>query len=170
MVSMIVAMAENGVIGRNNKLPWHLPEDLRFFKQTTMGKPIVMGRKTFESIGRPLPGRVNIVVSNQADLILPDGVHLVHSAEQAIELAENIALIDGSDELMVIGGEQIYSMFMDFATRLYLTRVHAEVEGDAYFKLFVADQWQQLDLQAHQASENNPYAYSFYTYSRVADK
>ena len=107
-VALIVAMAENGVIGRNNKLPWHLPEDLRYFKQTTMGKPIIMGRKTYESIGKPLPGRTNIVISRQQTYALPDGAKHVRSLEQAIELADSIAFIDGAEEVMVIGGSQIY--------------------------------------------------------------
>ena len=167
-VSLIVAMAQNGVIGRNNKLPWHLPEDLRYFKQTTMGKPIIMGRKTYDSIGRPLPGRTNIVVSRQTDLSYPEGVRLVSSVEEAITLAESICLIDGSDEVMVIGGEQIYALAVESADRLYLTRVHADVDGDAYFSCYNPEQWQETASELHKASENNPYDYSFCVLERVA--
>lgn len=160
-IALIVAMAENGVIGRNNQLPWYLPEDLRYFKKTTMGKPIIMGRKTFESIGKPLPGRTNIVISSQQDLVLPEGVRLASSVESALAIAEGVALIDGIDEVMVIGGEQIYAMFMPRATRLYLTKVHAAVDGDAWFSAYKENDWEQVSQQCFAASANNPYDYSF---------
>lgn len=166
-VSLIVAMAENGVIGINNKLPWYLPEDLKYFKQVTMGKPIVMGRKTYESIGRPLPGRTNIVISRNSDWPIPQGVQLVASIEEAITLAETIAVIDGSDELMIIGGAQIYSAAFHLADRLYLTKVHSEVKGDAYFEGFNDAEWHLMGEQRHEPSGNNPYAYSFCVYQRV---
>ncbi|NRA40984.1 MAG: dihydrofolate reductase [Pseudomonadales bacterium] len=165
-LAMIVAMAENGVIGRNNQLPWYLPEDLKYFKQTTLGKPIIMGRKTFESIGRPLPGRTNIVVSRQSDLSLPAGVRLVNSLDAAITLAEQVAEIDGADELMVIGGAEIYRAAFAKATVLYLTQVHAVVEGDAYFEGFAAADWQLESTQHFEPSGSNPYPYSFNKYLR----
>jgi dihydrofolate reductase len=165
-VSLIVAMAENGIIGRNNQLPWYLPEDLRYFKKVTMGKPIIMGRKTFESIGKALPGRLNIVVSQQKNLTLPEGVRLVGSIDAAIAMAESVALIDGIDEVMVIGGEQIYALAMPKATRLYLTKVHAAVDGDACFNQFDEKAWKLVQQEDFSASENNPYNYSFCVYQR----
>ena len=159
-------MAENGVIGINNQLPWHLPEDLRYFKQVTMGKPIVMGRKTFESIGRALPGRTNIVISRNADWLGPEGVKLVASIDEAIALAESIAVIDGTSELMIIGGAQIYAAAFDKADTLYLTKVHAEVVGDAYFEGFDESQWNLSTKNSFKASGNNPYDYSFCVYQR----
>ena len=166
--AMIVAMAENGVIGCDNQLPWHLPEDLRYFKATTMGKPIIMGRKTFDSIGRALPGRINIVVSSQADLSLPEGVRLANSIEEASAIAKNICLQDGVDEIMVIGGEKIYQLFMQQTQRLYLTRVFADVEGDAQFPGFDESEWQLLQEEKYSASGNNPYDYSFCLFERKA--
>ena len=159
-IAMMVAAAENGVIGRDNRMPWHLPEDLRYFKQTTMGKPVIMGRKTFESIGRPLPGRTNIVLSRQHDLQLPDGVKKVQTVQHALQLAEEACKNDAIDEVMVIGGEEIYRLFMPQATRLYLTCVHASVEGDARFP-WQPDQWRVLSEEHHAASGDNPYDYSF---------
>ena len=134
-LAIIVAQAKNRVIGINNKLPWHLPEDLRYFKQVTMAKPIIMGRITFESIGRPLPGRTNIVISRQENYA-PANVKVVSSLEDAIDLAESICLIDGAEEAMVIGGAQIYAQALEKADRLYLTEVDAEIEGDAWFPEF----------------------------------
>ena len=130
-LSLIVAAARNGVIGRNNALPWHLPEDLKYFKRVTMGKPILMGRKTFESIGRALPGRSNLVITRNGEW-QAEGVQVVRSLEAALSLAEDIALIDGVDELMVIGGAQIYAEALPRSERIYLTEVDADVEGDAY--------------------------------------
>lgn len=165
-ISLIVAMAENSVIGRNNQLPWYLPEDLRYFKKTTLGKPIIMGRKTFESIGKALPGRTNIVISRQPDLSLPEGVRKVSSIDEALEVAEAVCLIDGMDEVMVIGGEQIYQLFMPKATTVYLTKVYADVEGDAYFTGFDESQWQLISEEKHQASGSNPYDYGFCVYKK----
>ncbi len=168
-VALIVAMAENGVIGRNNKLPWHLPEDLRYFKQTTMGKPIIMGRKTYESIGKPLPGRTNIVISRQENYELPEGAKHVRSLDEAIELADSIAFIDGTEEVMVIGGSQIYkeAFLQGKADRLYLTKVHSEVDGDAYLEGFDESQWRLTGQDDFQSSETNPYDYSFCVYERA---
>ena len=119
-LAVIVAVADNGVIGRNNSLPWHLPEDLRYFKRVTLGKPVVMGRKTFESIGRPLPGRANIVITRSHEWSV-DGVSVVNSLDDALRLAADIAALDGADELMVIGGAEIYTNAIPLAQRLYLT-------------------------------------------------
>ncbi|MCP4595700.1 dihydrofolate reductase, partial [Neptuniibacter sp.] len=139
-LAIIVAQAKNRVIGVNNKLPWRLPEDLRYFKQVTMAKPIIMGRNTFESIGRPLPGRTNIVISRNPDYA-PANVKVVSSLDAAIELAESICLIDGAEEVMVIGGAQIYEQALEKADRLYLTEVDTEIEGDAWFPDFDRENW-----------------------------
>jgi len=164
-LSMIVALAQNRVIGRDNKLPWYLPNDLKYFKQVTMGKPILMGRKTFESIGKPLPGRTNIVVTRNEQW-QHDGVKVVHSLEEALTLAESIAEIDGQTELMVIGGDQIYRSALASADRLYLTEVHAEVEGDAYFPEIDRDQWHEVGREDFSAEGPNPYDYSFVVLDR----
>lgn len=164
-LAVIVAAADNGVIGRNNALPWHLPEDLRYFKRVTMGKPIVMGRKTFESIGRPLPGRTNIVISRQPGYSA-EGVTVVSTLEEAIAVAEDIALIDGVSELMVIGGAEIYRAALARATRLYLTQVHAEVEGDVYLPEVDWSAWREVCRENWPASDSNPYSYSFVVFER----
>jgi dihydrofolate reductase len=126
-----------------------------------------MGRKTYESIGRPLPGRTNIVITRNPDWPVPDGVKRVGSIEDAISLAESIAFIDGTQELMVIGGAQIYAAAFDLADTLYLTKVHSDVAGDAYFEGFEANEWQLLSEQHFEASANNPYDYSFCVYDRA---
>ncbi|RAU16845.1 dihydrofolate reductase [Nitrincola tibetensis] len=167
-ISIIVAQSTNRVIGRQNKLPWYLPEDLKYFKRITQGKPIIMGRKTYESIGRPLPGRLNIVITRSATY-QPLGVKVVNSLEAAIELAEHQALIDGVDEALVIGGAEIYQQAMSLAERLYLTQVHAEIEGDAYFPEINAQKWQQILKEDFNAVEPNPYPYSFIVYQASAE-
>ncbi|MFA7555972.1 MAG: type 3 dihydrofolate reductase [Spongiibacteraceae bacterium] len=165
-IAMIVAMAENRVIGRNNQLPWYLPNDLKYFKATTMGKPVVMGRKTFESIGRPLPGRSNIVVTNNPGFIAT-GVEVVHSVEEAINLARSIALVDGVDEVMVIGGAQLYKEMLPKTSRLYFTQVHAEIEGDALFPELDNRQWREVSRENFQAVKPNPFDYSFVVFDRI---
>jgi len=165
-LALIWAMSRNRVIGRNNALPWHLPEDLRYFKHVTMGKPIIMGRKTWESIGRPLPGRTNIVITRAADYAVPEGVRVVNSLDAAINLAEKICLIEGIDEALVIGGAEIYAQALPKADRLYLTQVHAEVAGDAYFPEIDLEQWQELGREDFAASGHNPYDYSFVVLER----
>lgn len=165
-LALIVAMAQNRVIGRANNLPWYLPEDLKYFKRVTMGKPIIMGRKTFESIGKPLPGRTNIIVTRNKNYSA-DGIRVVHDLAQAISLCESIAEIDGQCEAMVIGGAQIYEQALSFADRLYLTEVHAQVEGDAYFPEFKRENWQEVGREDFQATGPNPYDYSFLILDRA---
>lgn len=131
-LAMIVAVARNGVIGCDNKLPWHIPEDLKWFKENTMGKPMIMGRKTFESLGKPLPGRHHIVVSRNADFNY-DNVTVVTSIEAAIEVAERSAVETGASEIMVIGGANIYRQMLPLVHKIYKTAVELEPEGDAYF-------------------------------------
>ena len=131
--ALIVAMSRNRVIGKNNNLPWYLPGDLKYFKQATMGKPIIMGRKTWDSIGRPLPGRMNVVISRNAERESPAGTVGAQSLEEALVKAEAQAELDGGDEVMIIGGGQIYTEALPMVDRIYITQVHAEVDVDAYF-------------------------------------
>lgn len=159
-LSLIVAMAENHVIGCNNQMPWHLPGDLQYFKKVTMGKPVIMGRKTFESIGRPLPGRSNILITRNTDF-QAEGVRIVHDLASACELGEQIAVADGEEEVMVIGGAEIYRQALPQADRLYLTRIHAEIEGDAWFPALAESEWLETARETHLASGSNPFDYSF---------
>jgi dihydrofolate reductase len=163
-IALIAAMASNRVIGRDNRMPWHLPEDLKYFKATTWGKPIVMGRKTFESLGRPLPGRTNIVVSGQSGLILP-GATVASSIDQALELAQAKARQDGVDEVMVIGGETLYRQCLDRADRLYLTRIESEPDGDAWFPAFDEALWSLCKERLVEAGTDYP-AHRYQLYRR----
>ncbi|MGK0498480.1 MAG: dihydrofolate reductase [Oceanicoccus sp.] len=165
-IAMIVAMAENRVIGRDNQMPWHLPNDLKYFKATTMAKPVIMGRKTFDSIGRPLPGRANIVVTKNHDYQAA-GAQVVHDLAAAIALGHSIAQTDGATEVMVIGGSQLYAEALGQTERLYLTEVHAQVEGDAFFPELKADQWQQTAREDFAAEGENPFDYSFVILDRL---
>jgi dihydrofolate reductase len=167
-LALIVAQSQNRVIGRNNKLPWHLPEDLKYFKSVTMGKPVIMGRKTFESIGRPLPGRPNIVITRDTGYSQA-GITVVHGLEEAIGQAEALCHINGREEALVIGGSEIYAQALPLSQRLYLTQVHHEVMGDAYFPAFERDSWQQVGRDDFEASGPNPYSYSFIVYDRKAE-
>lgn len=155
-LSIIVAAAENNVIGRNNQLPWHLPADLKYFKQITMGKPIIMGRKTYASIGRPLPGRTNIVITRQADF-KPEGVMVVSSVEAAIGACRQLEV----DEAFITGGAEIFRQALPFAQRIYLTRVQAQVEGDTYFPSLDPAHWRRVRQERHVADEKNMYDYTF---------
>ncbi|MDG1819661.1 MAG: dihydrofolate reductase [Porticoccaceae bacterium] len=157
-ISLIVAVSRNGVIGIDNQLPWHLPEDLKYFKSVTMGKPIIMGRKTFDSIGRPLPGRTNIVITRDSSW-QAEGVEVAQTLAQAMTLGGLACANAGVDEAMVIGGEQIYRMTLPAADRLYLTEVQAEVEGDAFFPEFDANQWQQVSEKIPELTDTHPYRF-----------
>lgn len=159
-VSLIVAMSENRVIGVDNDLPWHLPADLKFFKATTMAKPMIMGRKTFDSIGRPLPGRQTIVVTRNSDWS-HDGVDVAPDLTSAIELAEN------KEEVMVTGGAQIYALAMDMVDRMYITEVALTIEdGHAFFPEFSDSDWKEVSREAHPAEDDKP-AYAFVCYERA---
>ena len=164
-VSLIVAATRNQVIGLDNQMPWHLPDDLRYFKQRTLGKPIIMGRKTWESLGRPLPGRLNIVISRQTDTVL-EGAEVFADLEAAIQRGQEWAAQQGVDEVMVIGGGQIYQQALRLAQRVYLTRIELELEGDTFFPVLAAQQWQQVDAQAHPAQDQEP-AYTFEVWQRT---
>lgn len=160
-VAMIAAMAENRVIGANNRMPWHLPADLQHFKAITLGKPVLMGRKTFESIGRPLPGRRNIVISRDADFTAP-GIEKADSPEQAMSMAGDC------EELMVIGGGAIYEVFLPLAARLYLTDIALKVDGDTRFPDYrQAADWVVVEEHYRAPDEANPYAMWFRTLQRV---
>jgi dihydrofolate reductase len=160
MISIIVAASENDVIGRQGELPWRLSDDLKHFKALTMGKPIIMGRKTWESIGRPLPGRQNIVVTRQRGFGA-DGCDVVASLEDAVTAAGD------ADEIVVIGGSQIYALALPLAQRLYLTRVHADVEGDASFPAVDATRWCLVADEHHEADDRNEHDFSFRVYDRA---
>lgn len=164
-VAMIAAMGLNRVIGRDNQLPWHLPEDLKYFRSMTWGKPIVMGRKTFDSLGRPLPGRTNIVVTAQADLELP-GAKVVGSLAEALTAASNQAELDGVDEIMIIGGANIYEQMLGQTDRIYLTLVEAEPAGDAWFPKLPAEQWKLVEERLVEAGEDYP-AHRYQVLDRV---
>lgn len=159
IVSMIAALARNGVIGRDNGLPWRLPSDLKRFKSITMGKPIIMGRRTHESIGRPLPGRHNIVVTRKKGY-RSSGCTIVHSLDEALESAA------GSEEVMVIGGAELYEQFLPRAGRLYLTLIDQEFEGDTYFPDFDRSQWVEVLSEAVAPAEQDPISYRFVIWER----
>lgn len=166
-VAMIVAAAKNGVIGHKQAMPWYLPEELKHFKRTTLGKPLVMGRATFESIGRPLPGRTNIVISRNPDFTHP-GIRVVASLEEALRLADNQAIIDGSPEIMVMGGGQVYQQAFPLVARLYLTQIDAEPEGDTWFPEVKAEEWREVSRDTYPAQEGNRYAYQIKCLERIA--
>lgn len=160
-ISVIVAMAANRVIGHENRLPWHLPADLKHFKATTLGKPVVMGRRTWESIGRPLPGRTNIVITRDT-AYTAEGCVVVHSLDEAIRAAGEAA------EVMIIGGAGLYRQALSLADTLYLTLIHGEFAGDTHFPQWRQDEWRETGRVDHEPDENNSHAYSFITLERVA--
>jgi dihydrofolate reductase len=144
-VALIVAVAENGVIGRDNKLPWHIPEDLKWFKRNTVGKPVIMGRKTWDSIGRPLPNRPNIVLTRQPGWTA-EGAHVVHGLGEALELAQALA---PDAESMVIGGSVLFAEALPLAQRLYWTEIHQAYDGDAVFPAFDRAAWHEVSREPH---------------------
>lgn len=167
---MIAAMANNRIIGANNTMPWHLPADLKHFKKITLGKPIIMGRKTYTSIGKALPGRLNIVVSSDVDFNLKDAT-VVHSCEQAIDVAATHCTSQKVEnpEVMIIGGGTIYEHFLGFCQQLHLTQIELEVNGDTFFPDYAAKyDWQEIDNELHQAGLLNPYTYRFITLVKQA--
>jgi dihydrofolate reductase len=167
VLSIVCALAQNRVIGRDNQLPWRLPRDLAYFKKITLGHPIIMGRKTFDSIGRPLPGRTNIVVTRQvgwsADGVVPTG-----SLDAALELATRVARDNGVKEVMLIGGANLYEQALPLAAKLYLTEVHTQVPGDAFFPEFSRAEWIELTREDYAADTTNPIAHSFVVYEKRA--
>lgn len=165
ILSMIVATAKNNIIGKDNDMPWHLPADLAYFKKVTLGKPIIMGRKTFESIGRPLPGRRNIVISRDENYFA-EGIDTVTSVEKAL------ALVDGSngneqvEEIMVIGGGAIYKHCLPSADRLYVTHIKAEIDGDTQFPNYDDGSWEKVSSEVRESDEKNIFELDFCVYQR----
>jgi dihydrofolate reductase len=158
-ISLIAAVSENGVIGAQNRLPWHLPDDLRHFRAITTGHTVITGRKNYDSIGKPLPNRRNIVITHQRGFHAP-GCLVVNSLEEAI------ALTSAESEVFVIGGAQLYAQALPLATRLYLTEVHATVAGDTYFPILEPGDWQETAREPHAADERHAHAFSFVVLER----
>ncbi|WP_409301234.1 dihydrofolate reductase [Peribacillus sp. SCS-155] len=161
MISLLVAMDKNRVIGKDNQLPWHLPADLKYFKETTMGHPIVMGRKTFESIGRILPGRENVIVTRRQDF-KADGCTILHSTEEIKLFAEK-----AGREVFVIGGAEIFREVLPFADRLYITEIHHEFEGDTFFPEFDQQNWVKKSVVHGVMDEKNIYNHDFIVYEAI---
>lgn len=162
-ISIIVAMDSKGVIGKDNSLPWRLSADLKNFKKITMGKPIVMGRKTHESIGRVLPGRENVVISRDKSYMAKDCT-VLHSLECAYAKYSNL------DEIMIMGGAELYSQTLDKADRIYLTEVHADCGGDTFFPAFDRSEWKEVQREDHRADEKNEFDYSFVVLERISSQ
>lgn len=165
-VALIVAAARNNVIGRENQLPWHLPGDLKYFKAMTLGKPVVMGRKTHESIGRALPGRLNVVISRRETQSQDSEIRWVQGVEEALKLARTEQ--PDADEVMVMGGAEIYEQSLPLADRVYLTRIDADIEGDAYFPALASDQWRLVEEQPGAADA--PIRHSFQQFERMTKR
>lgn len=157
MIAIVVAAAENSVIGKNNEIPWHLPADLRYFKQVTMGHPIIMGRKTFESIGKPLPGRTSIIITTQQDY-KAEGCIVTHSLEEAIKRAKEL-----DEQISIIGGAKVYEQALSLALVdvIHLTKVHATLEGDTFFPELEEEAWEVVSEEHHDSDEKNKYSYTF---------
>lgn len=162
MLSIIVAVAENNVIGKDNKLIWHLPADLKRFKEITTGHTIIMGRKTFESLGRVLPNRKHVILCNDMEMNIED---------ENVEILEDISMLDkyiqDTEEHFVIGGATIYKLLMPKANKIYLTLIHEKFDGDVYFPEISDDEWKIVDRTAGITDEKNPYNYEFVTYTRI---
>ncbi|MHC2993313.1 dihydrofolate reductase [Pontibacter sp. HJ8] len=156
MIAIVVAIADNHVIGKDNQLIWHLPADLRHFKQKTMGHPMIMGRKTFDSIGKPLPGRTTIIVTRQQNFEAA-GCLVAHTVQEAIDMGREL----DTEQVSIVGGAEIYKQAMPFVDTLYLTRVHHTFEGDTYFPELPEKEWQQISAEHHESDEKNRYSYSF---------
>jgi dihydrofolate reductase len=160
IISLVAAAAENNIIGKENALPWRLPADLKFFKNLTMGHSIIMGRKTFQSVGKALPGRKNIIITRDNSFSAEDCI-VLGSLSEAFQVCKD------EDEIFVVGGAEIYHQSMEFADKIYLTRVHALFAGDTYFPDIHEDEWRVLSKEEHRADEKNIYPYSFIQYLRI---
>jgi dihydrofolate reductase len=160
MLSIIAAVSENNALGKENKLLWHLPADLKRLKSLTMGHHLIMGRKTFESLGKPLPGRPHVIISRQKNY-QPDGVTVVDSLEKAIEFAKH------DDQAFVFGGGEIYRLALPFVKKIYLTRVKALFEGDTYFPELISDEWKMVKCESYLPDEKNLFYYSFEEYNKA---
>lgn len=155
-ISIIVAAAENGAIGKDNQLLWRLPDDLKRFKQLTLGHPMIMGRKTFESIGKPLPGRTSIVITRNADFAF-EGVTVAHSLEEALQKAAEI----DSEAVCIVGGGAVYNQSQAIATHIYLTKVHTEIEGDTFFEIAEPDAWTETERVVHAPDDRHIFQFEF---------
>jgi len=160
IISLIAAMDKNKVIGKNNSLPWNMPEDMKYFRDKTKGKPVIMGRKTYESIGKPMPQRTNIIITKDQDYKV-EGCIVVHSIDEALKAAGNV------EEVMVIGGSQIYKEFLPKANRMYLTFIDAEFEGDTYFPEYNIEEWKEISYEEHERDAENPHDYRFVVLERA---
>ncbi|MEH7224390.1 dihydrofolate reductase [Bacillus sp. JJ1566] len=160
MISLLVAMDKNQLIGRDNDLPWRLPADLAYFKRVTMGHPIIMGRKTYDSIGRPLPGRENIIVTRDTSYTA-EGCKVIHSIDEIVKMNEEI-----DQELFVIGGAEIFKAILPYSDRLYITEIEEEFEGDTYFPAFDKSLWKIISEEKGIRDEKNPYDYTFLVYEK----
>lgn len=164
ILAAIVALAQNNAIGKGNQLPWHLPDDLKFFKKTTLGKPVLMGRKTYQSLGKPLPGRLNIVISHQKDLQLPEGVLLYNNLEAGIKRLEQ----EKTDEAFIIGGGKIFEETLAQIDRLYLTHVHTVImDADAFFPDVDHSHWKIVWEEAHEADERHKFSFMSQQLERI---
>ncbi len=164
IISLIAALTENRVIGKNNDLPWHLPDDMKYFMQTTKGHHVIMGRKNYESIPekfRPLPNRTNIVVTRQKNFSAPQCT-VVNSIEEGLEIAK----VNNVTEVFIIGGAEIYNQGFPLATRLYLTQIHAHIEGDTYFPEFEKSQWKEVSRKHHLSDDRHKFAFDFVVFER----
>ncbi|MDA7025710.1 dihydrofolate reductase [Bacillus sp. CLL-7-23] len=159
MISFIFAMDRNNLIGQNNDLPWHLPEDLKYFKKVTSGHPVIMGRKTFESIGKPLPNRRNIVVTSNRNITIPD-CEILYSVQEIVKFASK------EEECFVIGGSTLYRELFPFAEKLYMTKIDEAFEGDRYFPEFAENEWEMVSRKKGLKDDKNPYNYEFLVYQR----
>jgi len=166
LISLIVAHSSNRVIGVDGQLPWHIPDDLKYFKAITIGKPIIMGRKTFDSIGKPLPGRLNIIITKNIDLTIEECV-VVNNLEAAITEAKNYFKTQDTEqeEIFIIGGAQIFKQSMEFVNKIYITEVHAEYAGDVFFDELSDNDWIEVGRDLHD-SQNDKIPFSFVTYNR----
>lgn len=162
MISLLYAMDKNRLIGRNNQLPWHLPQDLAYFKRVTMDHKIVMGRKTFDSIGKPLPGRENIIITRDKNYLC-DGCKVLHSIDELLELSSS----HKDEEIFVIGGAEIFKEILPFSDRLYITYIHHEFEGDTFFPPTNESEWKMISKEPGIKNEKNPYDYEFVVYEKI---
>ena len=164
-VSIIAAIAENGVIGLHGNLPWQIPEDLKYFKKITMGAAIIMGRKTFESIGKPLPGRTNIVITRNQNFIF-ENADIAYDLESSIKIANRESFKNNINEMFIIGGAQIYSLALEKTDRLYITEIHSEVKGDTWFPILDNNAWTEISRKRFKSKKINEPEYSFVIHDR----
>jgi dihydrofolate reductase len=167
VIALVVAIAENGAIGRGGELPWRLSSDMRYFRKVTMGKPVIMGRRTFKSLPRVLDGRLNVVLTRDPGFVAPDAI-MAHSLKEGLSAARASAERTGADEIMVIGGEDVFREVLPQAHRIYLTEVHASPEADTWFPDFDKREWREVSREKHEAGPRDEHAFSFVVLERRA--